>query len=615
MRARHIAFGVAKKNTTRRLHVAHRRMPIIFVPGMLGTRLSDSKTGKLVWNPTGIPFGPGPRGFKVDYDRLEQPSPLVPDEKHGFKDREQKRRFKHIAHYNNLVGTLYSDLVLELSEMSDRSFEQFGVKPKVYCCGYDWRQDNAHSALRLAEMVEQALSDCRADKCVIVAHEMGGLVARYYCKLLGGEKRVQSLILIGSPTLGMPAAYEKLKSGIGGPNPRNLMGLGIWAITTIVTSIVEPSELENMYRNLYLMLCMGAGRFLEGPETRRFIRQMASMYQLLPDSVFCHDNPHWTIFDPLQTGHPPTGTMFVFPSALDGLVEGGTEALAAVDEGAAQTGEDLKNLYEENMKAGSALRTSARAERNVITLESFAEELAEAMKKLEKNEDGFQIHKIYQKIKELYDRADECILDTRPHEEFYRDIYTGLLDVVQERPLCSAYLEMALRFQDAMKEGEGGHGGGGHGIMRAMLHPLLLAAGVAEGSESHQSAGEGEEHGEGEQEDHYEGPKAYMHPKTFNVCCESQNMPAAIVLLHSETLSNDDSNEVHFQMMPIPFGGNGDGQVPASSANPSESRLTHPFEATHTPANVPYSRMASDRGVIDWITARINGLVEEFCAS
>jgi len=214
-------------------------------------------------------------------------------------------------------------------------------------------------------------------------------------------------------------------------------------------------------------------------------------------------------------------------------------------------------------------------------------------------------------LAELYDRADACILDTRPHEHFYRDIYTGLLDVVQERPLCSAYLEMALRFQEVLKDGSGGLGKGGRGIMRAMLHPLLLAAGVAEGSDSHQAAGEGEE----SEEDSYEGPKAYMHPKTFNVCCATQNMPAAIVLLHSETLSNDDSNEVHHQMLPIPFGGQGDGQVPAASANPSASRLTHAFAAVHEASGVPYSRMTSDRKVIDFITARINALVEDFCAS
>ena len=116
-----------------RVHVPHRLMPIIFLPGMLGTRLSDSKTGKLVWNPTGTPFGPGPRAFKVDTKRLAQPAPLAPDDKHGFTDRAQRRRYKHIRHYNNVVGTLYGSMLEELAGLDGGAFEQYGVKPKVYC--------------------------------------------------------------------------------------------------------------------------------------------------------------------------------------------------------------------------------------------------------------------------------------------------------------------------------------------------------------------------------------------------------------------------------------------------------------------------------------------------
>jgi hypothetical protein len=598
----------AFRNATTRVHATQRMLPVIFVPGMLGTRLSDSKTGKLVWNPTGIPFGPGPRPFKVDYDRLNQPAPLIPDEKNGFKDREQKRRYKHIVHYNNVVGTLYGDMLLELSRMQRGAFEQFGVKPKVYCCGYDWRQDNAHSALRLAQVVEEALHECRADKCIIVAHEMGGLVARYYCHVLGGEKRVHAMFLLGSPTMGTPEAYGKLKSGLGGPNPRNPVGLGIWALTTLF----NPSELENMYKNLYLMLCMGAGRLLTGTETRTFCRQMASMYQLLPNSIYCKDNQHWTVFDPLQTGHPPTGTMFVFPSLMDGLVTAGTELLATIDEGAEAAGEELKGYYEEYMTPGKALRTSARAERNVMTLEKFAEELAEAMEKLEKDEDGYQLHKIYKQIKEIYDRAEECILDCQAHDHFYRDIYTGLLDVVHERALCSAHLEVALRFEEALKNGEGSAHVGGHGILRTILRPLLALAGV---SDADHGGGASTGHdGEGEhQEDAYAGPKVYMHPKTFNIYCDTQNMSVAFVCMHTETLSNDDSNEVHFQLMPIPFGATGDGNVPASSANPPTSRLTHAFEMSRGFPNVPYSRMTNENEVISFIAARIDALVASFC--
>jgi hypothetical protein len=81
---------------------------------------------------------------------------------------------------------------------------KYNIKPKVYVAGYDWRRDNAQSALRLASIVEEALADTGARKCIIVAHGMGGLVARYYSQMLGGESKISALFLVGSPTLGMP---------------------------------------------------------------------------------------------------------------------------------------------------------------------------------------------------------------------------------------------------------------------------------------------------------------------------------------------------------------------------------------------------------------------------
>ena len=33
------------------------------------------------------------------------------------------------------------------------------LTPRVYCCGYDWRQDNARSASRLAGIVDEALRE------------------------------------------------------------------------------------------------------------------------------------------------------------------------------------------------------------------------------------------------------------------------------------------------------------------------------------------------------------------------------------------------------------------------------------------------------------------------
>lgn len=41
----------------------------------------------------------------------------------------------------------------------------------------------------------------------IVGHSKGGLIARYYVKRLGGDKRVRNIITLGSPHQGSPSAY------------------------------------------------------------------------------------------------------------------------------------------------------------------------------------------------------------------------------------------------------------------------------------------------------------------------------------------------------------------------------------------------------------------------
>lgn len=41
----------------------------------------------------------------------------------------------------------------------------------------------------------------------IIGHSKGGLIARYYVKRLGGERRVKNLITLGSPHNGTPTAY------------------------------------------------------------------------------------------------------------------------------------------------------------------------------------------------------------------------------------------------------------------------------------------------------------------------------------------------------------------------------------------------------------------------
>jgi pimeloyl-ACP methyl ester carboxylesterase len=58
-------------------------------------------------------------------------------------------------------------------------------------------------ALRLKRTLD---SHVRGGRIVLVAHSMGGLVARYYLQQLGGARRVDALVTLGTPHLGSHAA-------------------------------------------------------------------------------------------------------------------------------------------------------------------------------------------------------------------------------------------------------------------------------------------------------------------------------------------------------------------------------------------------------------------------
>lgn len=66
-------------------------------------------------------------------------------------------------------------------------------------------------AARLEELVEAVCDETGHDRVHIVAHSMGGIVARYYIQRLGGDGRVANLVTLGTPHGGTaPAALAPL---------------------------------------------------------------------------------------------------------------------------------------------------------------------------------------------------------------------------------------------------------------------------------------------------------------------------------------------------------------------------------------------------------------------
>ena len=86
---------------------------------------------------------------------------------------------------------------------------------------YDWRRDNRSAANRLDRLVGPQLSAIKKStggmpRVILVAHSMGGLVARYYLQKLGGWGRCRALYTYGTPYRGSPQALDYLLNGYPG---------------------------------------------------------------------------------------------------------------------------------------------------------------------------------------------------------------------------------------------------------------------------------------------------------------------------------------------------------------------------------------------------------------
>jgi len=85
---------------------------------------------------------------------------------------------------------------------------------------YDWRLNNRIAAQNLIEMMSEKLSFWRDHikrsdaKIVLIAHSMGGLIARYACEVLGGWSTVREVFSLGTPYQGSVKALDRIANGM-----------------------------------------------------------------------------------------------------------------------------------------------------------------------------------------------------------------------------------------------------------------------------------------------------------------------------------------------------------------------------------------------------------------
>ena len=190
--------------------------PVILIHGLMGSRLRDRRTGEEVWP------GPLSRLLTSDYRELALQGGDDTLEAHALFESAAGRDF-----YGAIVRTLEQAGQYRPAEAGST------VRPgerRYYLLLYDWRQDNLQAVRALDRLIEQIRLDygqpeLRVD---LVAHSMGGLIARYYLRYGSvdvldrndfpvngdGAAKVRRTILLGTPNFGSVTALTGLIDGV-----------------------------------------------------------------------------------------------------------------------------------------------------------------------------------------------------------------------------------------------------------------------------------------------------------------------------------------------------------------------------------------------------------------
>lgn len=202
------------------------KRPVIVIPGILGSRIVNRTTGEVVW----------PSVFRSDVDGLSLPT--TPDLVNN-RDELVAARIVDSAKLAGNFGPevyVYHYLIRALEDYGGYREGDWANPPEggdedtFYVFSYDWRRDNVESARLLVKRVEALkLKLGRPDlRFNVVAHSMGGLVARYAAMYgdkdlpaegstpqpdWAGADFINKIFMFGTPNAGSTEAFAVLLEG------------------------------------------------------------------------------------------------------------------------------------------------------------------------------------------------------------------------------------------------------------------------------------------------------------------------------------------------------------------------------------------------------------------
>jgi len=197
--------------------------PVILIPGILGSRLFDGASGAELW--------PGSTFNLLLKAKQDLALKIDPQTLRPIDDGVVPRGLFEEAFHNDFYGAILHTLQQAGGFVPGTPGEQSDPhQRRFYVFAYDWRKDNVLSARRLDALIEQIRRDYGEPqlKVNLIAHSMGGLIARYYLRYgtvdalegdgdfpinMDGANKIGTVVLLGTPKLGSVRSLQSMILG------------------------------------------------------------------------------------------------------------------------------------------------------------------------------------------------------------------------------------------------------------------------------------------------------------------------------------------------------------------------------------------------------------------
>lgn len=235
--------------------VPDRIIPVIFVPGVMGSNLKGKdKAKKIKWRLDGpasmlswLQRGPKDRKQYLTHQTMEVDNDGdIPGGTSQYTEELKRRGWgevgamsyapfliwlenalndfdnAHAGIRHQLIGVALGASKGEQALAKNEVALSYRYRFPVHACGYNWLDDNANSAKRLSQRVNEIIQRYRhekkrCEKVIIVTHSMGGLIARYCSEILGASDKIFGIVHGVMPAIGAPAVYRRMKAGTENP--------------------------------------------------------------------------------------------------------------------------------------------------------------------------------------------------------------------------------------------------------------------------------------------------------------------------------------------------------------------------------------------------------------